>query len=361
MIYHRYLVLWIAFLWSLASISATPAVQCNNEFHNQESVAASAKSARKMLEKHDNSIPMGDRMVINILFSRGFQHGHNFQHRLQFLKCALLKLKLNLMGNTTADVFIWTLNNDEIKPAIPHWINSDLLPRVHVIDIPEQTWRIPCGLKPDSEWVTRNKFDVDYYMMGRWRLAFSHDFAREMGYGYHLQFDDDAMLNGALGYDVVADLKKKDIHMGVFSDHIGEVAHVTLGLPELTRYWMTINNFQPVGELFARCNPHDMNGVTSAGWDRYYHPGYFLITKVEFWFQPHIQDYLTTVFRSGRDIEGRWQEQAVINMMRLVFVAQKNLLVMEDVDVGHDRHNRKNFEAWCINPGIIKEGEEHYK
>jgi hypothetical protein len=101
-------------------------------------------------------------------------------------------------------------------------------------------------------------------------------------------------------------------------------------------------------------NPPNMEGVTSAGWNRMYYPGYFIIINTDFWFQSEIQDYLTTVFRSGRDIEGRWQEQAVINMMRLVFVPEPQLYLMHEVDIGHDRHNRKHFEAWCVNTGLIK-------
>jgi hypothetical protein len=209
---------------------------CNNLFHNHDAVVASAQKARKLLGNYgDNSVPMADRLIVNILFSRGFLKGNNFQHRLHFLKCALLKLQENLMGKTPTDVFIWTLNMTDLHPIIPLWINASTLPHVHVIEIEPVTWLVPCGLTPDSQWVTRNKFDVDYFLMGRWRLTFSLDFAKEMGYSYHLQFDDDAMLNGKLDYDVVKSLKNKDIHMGVFSDHIGEVAHVTLGLPELTR------------------------------------------------------------------------------------------------------------------------------
>ena len=68
-----------------------------------------------------------------------------------------------------------------------------------------------------------------------------------MGYKYHLQFDDDAMLNGtsmhthwlfkymyihtcittgALKYDVVTKLRNSSISMGVFSDSIGEVIYL---------------------------------------------------------------------------------------------------------------------------------------
>ena len=90
--------------------------------------------------------------------------------------------------------------------------------------IPDSSWEVPCGLVDQGQWAARKHFDIgktleyihtyvhtylhtyihtyidtdrtDYFMMGRWRLTFSLDFARRMGYKYHLQFDDDAMLNG---------------------------------------------------------------------------------------------------------------------------------------------------------------------
>jgi hypothetical protein len=47
------------------------------------------------------------------------------------------------------------------------------------------------------------------------------------------------------------------------------------------------------------------------------------------------------------------QEQAVMNIMRLVFIPEPNLWIMKDVDIGHDRHNRKHFVAWCVNSGVM--------
>jgi hypothetical protein len=105
--------------------------------------------------------------------------------------------------------------------------------------------------------------------------------------------------------------------------------------------------------LFKHMKPPDLNGLTSDGWDRLYHPGYFVIISVDFWFHPDVQDYLLTILRSGKDIEGRWQEQAVQNMMRLVFIPENQLLVMYDIDIGHDRHKRANFEEWCVKTGLI--------
>jgi hypothetical protein len=332
--------------------------ECSNYVNNHKILAAeSANKAKLLLSRFPTEVPISNRLAVMILFSRGFSSAYQHKNRLEFLHCAITKLLRNLQ-NTSIDVFIWTLNTTEVMPDIPNWLSAKNFPRINVMEIPVETWKIPCGLIDDSEWAVRKHFDIDYYLMGRWRLTFSLDFAKEMGYAYHLQFDDDAMLNNKIEYDVVQSLKEKTIDMAVFSDLIGEVPQVVLGLPELTNFWIKSNKFTPVGSLFKHLNPPNILGLTSEGWDRMYHPGYFLIISLDFWFEKNVQSYLTTVLRSGRDIEARWQEQAVINMIRLVFVVENKLLVMNDVDVGHDRHKKANFEQWCVREGIVMTEEK---
>ena len=112
---------------------------------------------------------------------------------MNFLKCALKRLQINLIANTPADVYVWVPL--ESLSSIPQWLNATYFPRVVVLPIEKETWRVPCGLIDDAKWAVRDHFEVEYYLMGRWRLTFSLDFAKVMGYKYHLQFDDDAMLN----------------------------------------------------------------------------------------------------------------------------------------------------------------------
>mmetsp|Transcript_1550 Transcript_1550/g.2631 ORF Transcript_1550/g.2631 Transcript_1550/m.2631 type:complete len:383 (-) Transcript_1550:1744-2892(-) len=326
---------------------------CNKFHHNTEAVEKSAAKAKEMLLKHPTDVPIEDRLLVMILFSRGFTHEKEMSGRLEYLRCSLLKLKANMMPQTTIDIFIWALNSTESHPIIPGWFNAQDFPRMNIIGMEPETWRIPCGLVDDSQWAVRKHFNIDYYLMGRWRLTFSLDFAKAMGYKYHLQFDDDAMLNQKLSFDIVQKFREHNYLMGVFSDHIGEVPQCTLGLPELTQYWLAIRKKQPKGPLYKHVNPPNMMGINSAGWDRMYHPGYFIIIGVDWWFSEETQDYLTTVLRSGRDVEGRWQEQAVMNMMRLVLVPLEQLWIMTEVDIGHDRHNRNNFVEWCVKTGIV--------
>jgi hypothetical protein len=316
-------------------------------------VQKAVNKANALLSSSPSSVAVKDRLLIMILFSRAFVANN---HRLDWLRCALLKLQKNLMDKTVSDVFIWGLNTTDNPIFLPPWFNSKDFPRTYIAEIPQEVWRIPCGLNADKDWAARKHFDVDYYLMGRWRLTFSLDFARAMGYEYHLQFDDDAMLNTPVPYNIIEKFNNEKYNMGVFSDLIGEVAHLTLGLPELSSYWLRIARYTPQGTIVNHLKSKDLVHFNSDNWDRMYHPGYFLITRVSWWFSPLVQDYLMTVLRSGKDIEGRWQEQAVMNMMRLIFLPEKEVWVMNEVDIGHDRHRKGNFENWCVKTGLVVPG-----
>lgn len=342
-------------LLNITSIHASPDVNgnCNPHFHNTEAVDSTVLKAKELLNRFPSDVPIKDRLAVMILFSRGFrsQNGAG-ANRLNYLHCAL-KQFLNRAGKyTPVDIYIWVLENeDAANPlTIPSWLNSTAFPRVNVIPIPRETWRIPCGLMHESKWNLRKHFEVDYYLMGRWRLTFSLDFARAMGYDYHMQLDDDAVLLGDVNFNMVEKMRSSSIDMAVSSDIIYENTHVVLGLAELTNFWIRMNKYEPKGNLFAHCKPPNLSGLTSETWDKSYHPGFWFITSVPWWFSEQPQSYLETVLRSGKDVEGRWQEQGVMNMMRQVMIPESNVLVM-NVDIGHDRHRKSNFVNWCEKQG----------
>ena len=120
------------------------------------------------------------------------------------------------------------------------------------------------------------------------------------------------------------------------------------GLAELTRYWIVVNKFTPTGPLYEHLTPKNIDGLTTDHWDRKYHPGYFTILNLDFWFSASVQDFLVTVLRTGKDVEGRWQEQGVINMVRLLFLPDSSVMVVpQQEEIKHDRHIKVNYENWC--------------
>lgn len=325
---------------------------CNPHLHNHEEVSVNVRYARSVVA--NSTVPLSDRMAINMIFSHGFAAQPTRQHvdRLPFLKCALKKVYLNLLPHNELDIFVW-VPQASIE-FVPAWLKNAIeYPRTYVMPIINTTWMVPCGIRDERLWPLRKHFNVDYHIMGRWRITTGFDFIYKMGYKFYMQLDDDAMLNNKIEFNLVQKFREKQYQMGVFSDYIGEVPQVTNGLAELTRYWLTITNYNPTGPLFDHVSPKSLDGVTSKGWDRYYHPTYFLITSIDFWFSDIVQDFLTTVLQSGRDVEGRWGDQVTQNMMRIVFIPKEKVWVMDEMDIGHDRHKKANFENWCTKPGIV--------
>ena len=275
---------------------------CNPNLHNKKDVSTSVRYARSILS--NSSTVISDRLAINMIFSHGFLHNSKQQlDRIPHLQCALKKVYLNLLPHNELDIFIWI---PQISfDFVPAWLkNGTAYPRTYVMPIINTTWMVPCGIRDEGQWPLRKHFNLDYHIMGRWRITTGFDFMHDMGYKYYVQLDDDAMINNKIEFNIVQRFREKGYQMGVFSDYIGEVPHVTQGLAELTRYWFSITNFSPTGPLFEHMNPKSIDGLTSKGWDRYYHPTYFLITSLDFWFSEIVQDFLTTVLQSGRDVKG---------------------------------------------------------
>lgn len=142
--------------------------KCSENYHESEAVSRATIKANELLIQHPSVVETKDRLLVMILFTR-------MRNRMELLKCSLLKLKANMMTNTTIDIFVWTLNRSNIStPAIiPKWFNTNDYPRVNWISIEPETWQIPCGLSHNSKWTLRQHFDVDYYLMGRWLVSIS--------------------------------------------------------------------------------------------------------------------------------------------------------------------------------------------
>jgi hypothetical protein len=303
-----------------------------------------------VLGPNDSSMFANDTsgiLCVNILFSHGFspsvRNRHFAEKRLDALRCSLAKLQSHLMVHTKAHVYIWHVSHDAV---IPSWLNTKDFPDVHVMKMNGSVWKIPCGMSFDSKWTARDHFDVDYYLMGRWRMTFAMDFAREMGYAYALQLDDDAFIDQLIPFDLVQVFKQKNTRMGFSKELIGTPRHLTTGLPEFVRFWLMIANFNPTGPLYSRFEPPGIEGLSTAGWNMMVHPGYFIVISTDFWYKEIVQNFLTTLFRSGRDIEGFYTEQTIMNFVSMIFVPEQSVFVA-GFDVIHDR-NDQAYIAECL-------------
>jgi len=124
-----------------------------------------------------------------------------------------------------------------------------------------------------------------------------------MGYKYHLQLDDDTIVNSKVSYNIIQRMSTLNIKMAVPYQIWQDSPEMLAGLAELTRYWIYINGFVPTGPLYDHLTPKSLQGLTTETWDRKYHPGYFTVLDLEFWFDAKVQDYLATVLRVSNAIQ----------------------------------------------------------
>ena len=124
-------------------------------------------------------------------------------------------------------------------------------------------------------------------------------FSHQPGYKYLLQLDDDSLLGTKLNFDLVQDLRRRNIYMAtdLVREEGDDICH---GLPELTAYWLAISKYQVEGTLFKHCDPPSIQGLTTKGWDRMNIQGNWVFISLDFWFRDIVQDFVVTVLRSGK-------------------------------------------------------------
>jgi hypothetical protein len=311
-------------------------------------VTDAVKNAIQLLNISNSSLNFQDRLAVMILFTKPF----NDIKRSKLLKCSLRKLISNMM-NTPLDIYVF--NKREHVLNTPEWLQG-IRQYVHIMNIHDESWKFPCNLQDHRLWIGYKKFELDYYLMGRWRLTFQMEFLRAMGYSYFLQYDDDTMLNSIIKMNIVNHFRNNQILFGASTYYGREQAMVVDNLAEMTKEWIIMTRFEPQGPLVKHIQSfHGISTFNSTTWDRMIYLGFFIILDVNHWFNNHyLQDYLKYILQSGKDITNRWQEQAVQNMIRLLFIPENKVWIARDAEIGHDRFSKIKFRKWCMLTGIVR-------
>ncbi len=273
-----------------------------------QDVIKSTEEAYKTL-KMQHILSTTGRLAIMISFSHSIVHPltEAILWHIHHLHCSLRKLYDHLGDHTPIDVFLW-ISRDEAS-ILPRWLFEEF-PSVIILPIPASSWTIPKDLDSFDTWKHRHQFSADYHLNARWRLTFAMDFVYEMKYSYVLFADDDLFMMDSIDFNIIESFTENQIFMAVRERYVIEMSPYILGLPEFTRYWMTIRNYTtPVGDLFNHITPPSLDGLTTAGWDKIVYPGCFFMINVEFYFSPLVSDYRKHIIRSGSDMELRWTEQ----------------------------------------------------
>lgn len=243
--------------------------------------------------------------------------------RLTYLHCSLYYVAKNLSPYTKAHVYIW-VKATEIS-RLPEWMTS-LPSNFMVLPIPESSWQAVGVSSAKSSWNYGDSYPEDYFLMGRWRNTFQFSFVQRMGYEYMLQLDDDAFILDPIDLDIVSHFRKYEHRLGTRNTRLREVPSAVQGLAEFVRYWMVTRNMTtPAGELYKTLSPAGIDGLNGVGWNKLIYCSCFMIFDINFWMQDIILDFMNLVLKTGSDIEQRWNDQGVQNMVKLLFIPNYNI------------------------------------
>jgi hypothetical protein len=105
-------------------------------------------------------------------------------------------------------------------------------------------------------------------------------------------------------------------------------------LPELLRYHIVSKSLEPT-LLYKHCTPQNLSGLYSdltdsgGGNDGTLLYGNFILLSLDFWFRADVQQYLQLNFQSGGHFRHRWNEQAVIGVIWLIFCKKEQYHIFD--------------------------------
>ncbi|MEW5316632.1 MAG: hypothetical protein WDW38_007992 [Sanguina aurantia] len=258
--------------------------------------------------------------------------------RIPTLKTCVQWYHRNVMQTTPSDLYIFT-HAHQVTEVLRKMGSLPL--GVFLVPIPASDWTYPADFMDSSLWHGL-EWNADYRMMGDWRLTHQMQFARDSGYRYALQTDDDSFVTSPISYDIVEMLQAQGSLMAARNIKT-DIPLIMWGLPELAKYFIVSERLSPQ-TLYQHCDPPNIDGLhtrygdgrkmtaaelaasiatgmpQTGGWDNTMLNGNFVVIDLEFWYQPIVQRFVSLCRLSGGSWRFRWNEQSVMAMVWQLFV-----------------------------------------
>ena len=300
--------------WLLPLLLALPALG----FHQTAAEAAAAG-----LKVDDDA---ASRLAVMFLHTRPGE-GNELREGIASVRAALAR--------TSLSVYVFTRRGSSQ--------HGELGEGVIEVQLPAAAWTVPPWANQGGRGFS--EADVDYRLMGLWRLGFQFHFARALGHTMLLQVDEDVRVGREYEWNMVAEMQRNRYGAASYCvDCYVEAEDINRGLAELARFYMVTRRLgQPVGPLWAHCAPPNISGLTTEqwhwpdyrGWDRVNLAGHFNFFALDWWFSPPVADFVDLCVRSGSPFEERWNELGVQTMLRLLLLEEERFWVIPNHAVKH--------------------------
>ncbi len=174
--------------------------------------------------------------------------GSNTPERDAVLHEALTSMRDNLLPSTPGDVLLF--HTGEFSSGSPRLVAvRAILPELRAVRLPDSAWQLPHGFTDKD--VRKGSHGIGYRHMCAWYANGVFHLLGTLGYKWVLRLDDDSVIKAKVKHNLVTWMEANGKHYG-YRMWRNDGADVTWSLPELTAWYLTSREFQPVRGVLLR-------------------------------------------------------------------------------------------------------------
>lgn len=289
-----------------------------------------------------------------IVYLAQARHSSYGRDSLKLLRGSVLSLVENYLAQHRDDVLF--LHYGEVPTAQQEELVGSCGTGVHArfMKLGSNHTTLPPGTPPPSEWMHRRRFSEGYrhmirlFAVGLWPLVAS------LGYEFVMRMDEDSFLRSPIRYNIFEHMRSSGIdyayRLASWEDVPGK------GHPEpfhlFVRKYLQLRNVTPTWLLDSCIVPSVANfSITNCG-NLYGFYNNFFATRVGFWMQPDVQDWLAHAIATHNIYLRRWNDILWQSAAVQIFMPLARVRMLRDFAYEHATFSRLNRTHWDGTSGV---------
>jgi hypothetical protein len=156
---------------------------------------------------------------------------------------ALTSLRDNLLPSTPGDVLLMHTGEFDLGSTRLTAVRA-IVPQLRAMRVPDSAWQLPRGFTEKD--VRKGDRSIGYRHMCAWYTNSVFHFLNTLGYRWVLRLDDDSVIMDKVKHNLVNWMEANNKQYGLRAWR-NDAVDVTWSLPELTAWYLTSRELQPVG------------------------------------------------------------------------------------------------------------------
>ena len=156
--------------------------------------------------------------------------------------------------------------------------------------------------------------------------------------------DEESYIRSQISYNLFDFLDKKGAIYGYRQDTYDYPGNV-IGFAEACAAYCRAKDIQPT-QLLSKCDPPTWAGLNTDSWTRHGYYNNFFVSRVDFWMQSQVQDFLQYMDRIGGGFLFRWSDLPTQSAAVQIFLEESQVYKFEDWTYQHVTIGRDHSMGW---------------